>query len=113
MAIPPRLPNDDLQTRTVFEKCIGQTFDVVGEKDDLLELEVGVVMGVEPYMHSIWIEKAYTDASLIEVRFSSKMLSFVIEAIEYRIAAYDRAMKDPAISENDLADMSNRALAKG
>jgi hypothetical protein len=107
IAIPPGLPDDDLQTRAVFEKCIGQTFEVVGEQDDLLELEVGAVMGVEPHIHSIWIEEAYTDASLIEVRLSGKMLGFVIEAIEYRIAGYNRAMDDPTISEDDLADMSN------
>lgn len=110
IAIPPWLPADDLQTRTVFEKCLGQTFEVVGEKGDLLELEVGAVMGVEPYMHSIWIEESYTDASLIEVRLSGKMLNFVVEAIEYRIAAYERAMDDSSISEDDLADMSNDKL---
>ncbi len=110
IAIPPWLPDDDLQTRTVFEKCLGQTFEVVGEKGDLLELEVGAVMGVEPYIHSIWIEESYTDASLIEVRLSGKMLNFVIEAIEYRIAAYERAMDASAISEDDLADMSNDKL---
>jgi len=56
VTIPADLPKDNLETRSLFEKCIGRTFPIVGFQDHLLELEVGEVLGEEPYMHSIWIE---------------------------------------------------------
>jgi hypothetical protein len=60
IAIPPDLPHDDLNTPELFAKCLGHSFEVVGRHGDLLELAVGRVMGVAPYLHSIWIEEKYT-----------------------------------------------------
>ncbi len=56
LRIPANLPDGDLQTRHLFEKCVGRVFPIVGFQGDLLELEVGEVAGEQPYMHSIWIE---------------------------------------------------------
>jgi hypothetical protein len=44
---------------------------------------------------------------MIKLELSGKMLTFTIEAIEYRIAAYDRDITNPAVHEDCVADMSN------
>jgi hypothetical protein len=54
--IPAVLPDDNMRTRLVFERCLNQVFPVVGAQGRLLELEVGRVLGEASYMHSIWIE---------------------------------------------------------
>jgi hypothetical protein len=62
-AIPPDLPQDDLKTPELFTKCLGHSFEVIGRNGELLELAVGEVMGIAPYLHSIWIESEYTEIS--------------------------------------------------
>ena len=65
VGIPPNLPDDDLKTRTIFEKCLGQVFLIAGMKsidglpNPLVELEVGAVVGDEYWKHTIWIEPEY------------------------------------------------------
>lgn len=59
--IPPNLPQDDLKTPELFKKCLGRSFKIIGNNGELLELAVGEVMGVAPYLHSIWIEERYTE----------------------------------------------------
>lgn len=55
----------DLQTRTLFEKCLGQSFIVVsvetveGLPYPLAKLNVGHVVGEEPSSHAIWVEPEY------------------------------------------------------
>jgi hypothetical protein len=44
---------------------------------------------------------------MIKLELSGKMLTFTIDAIEYRIAAYDREIANPSAHEDDVADMSN------
>jgi hypothetical protein len=111
IAVPPNLPMDDLNTPDLFAKCLGQSFDIIGRNGDLVELAVGAVRGEAPHMHSIWIETHYTDLSFTPLRLSGKMLRFVIEAVEFRIAAFTRDIDDPAMSEDDVSDASNdRAL---
>jgi hypothetical protein len=107
IAVPPSLPNDDLGTPDLFAACVGKSFDVIGRKGDLVELAVGEVAGVEDFVHSIWIEESYTDLSFTQLRLSDKMLRFVIDAVEFRIAAYARDIADPVTSENDAADAGN------
>ena len=107
IAIPPGLPDDDLGTPELFAACIGQSFEVIGRNGNLVELAVGAVRGQAPYMQSIWIEEQFTDLSFAQLRLSSKMLRFVIEAVEFRIAAFTRKIEDPATSEDDAADASN------
>ena len=56
VAIPPRLP-DSAETKLVFERCIGHTFPMVDiTAHGHVEREVGEVVGVAAYLHSIWIE---------------------------------------------------------
>jgi hypothetical protein len=111
IAVPPNLPVDDLNTPDLFAKCFGQSFDIIGRNGNLVELAVGAVRGEAPHMHSIWIEAHYTDLSFTQLRLSDKMLLFIIEAIEFRIAAFTRDIDDPAMGEDDVSDASNdRAL---
>jgi hypothetical protein len=57
-----KLSTDFMETKTVFERCLGRTFTIIRIKPgvetggELLELEVGAVVGEADYMHSIWIE---------------------------------------------------------
>jgi hypothetical protein len=66
IGIPPDTHNnDELQTRTLFEKCLGETFTVAelqtveGLPYQLVQLEVGRVLGKAPYLETIWVEPAY------------------------------------------------------
>jgi hypothetical protein len=53
---------DGLPTKTVFERSVGRTFPVVGfDECGYVELEVGAVIGVESYLHSIWIEPEHLE----------------------------------------------------
>jgi hypothetical protein len=66
VGIPPNLRDEeDLKTRTLFEKCLGQSFVVVevetieGMPYPLAKLDVGKVLGTEPWKHTIWVEPEY------------------------------------------------------
>ena len=68
IGIPPDVRDDEqLQTRTLFTKCLGRVFPVteVEEAEDLPEplvrLEVGHVVGEKRYMHTIWVERKYLE----------------------------------------------------
>ena len=58
--IPPNLKDDEkLGTRSLFEKCLGKAFLIVGLdsveglSDYLVQLDVGHVLGKSEYMESI------------------------------------------------------------
>ena len=66
IGIPPNLRDDeDLKTRTLFEKCLGQSFVIVevesveGVPYPLAKLDVGHVLGNESWEHTIWVEPEY------------------------------------------------------
>lgn len=66
VGIPPDVRDkDDMQTRTLFEKCLGQTFVVSdvesfdGVPFPLAKLDVGQVVGKQPWEHTIWVEPEY------------------------------------------------------
>jgi hypothetical protein len=66
VGIPPNLQDDkELQTRTLFEKCLGRSFVIAAvERFDgvpypLAKIDVGHVIDEEPWMHSIWVELEY------------------------------------------------------
>jgi hypothetical protein len=66
VGVPPNLKDEeDLRTRTLFEKCLGQTFVVAGMESidgmpiPLAKLDVGDVIGEEPWKHTIWVEQEY------------------------------------------------------
>jgi hypothetical protein len=66
IGIPP-LPHHDenMQTRTLFEKCLGQTFTIAGFKTveglpyELVQLDVGHILGKASYLETIWVEPEY------------------------------------------------------
>ena len=66
VGIPPNLSDEkDLPTRTLFEKCVGQVFvvdgveSVEGVPTPLARLDVGDVIGQEPWKQTIWVEPEY------------------------------------------------------
>jgi hypothetical protein len=68
IGVPPGLRDaDGLDTRTLFEKCLGLTF-VVAEMETvegvpypLAKLYVGHVLGEPEHTHSIWVEPEYLE----------------------------------------------------
>jgi len=61
LTIPPDLPEREIHTKSLFEKCVGRIFPIVGFQEHLLELHVGEVTDDAPYMQSIWIEPEYVE----------------------------------------------------
>jgi len=68
IGIPPNLHDDEeLQTRAVFQKCLGQSFviDAVESFDGvpfpLARIDVGHVIGKQPWEHTIWVELEYLE----------------------------------------------------
>lgn len=66
IGIPSNLKDDtELQTRSLFEKCLGRSFPVVDIKPvegltyQLVQLDVGHVLGKAEYLDSIWVEPEY------------------------------------------------------
>ena len=66
IGIPPNVRDDaELQTRTLFERCLGQSF-VIAEVESfdgvpfpLARIDVGHVIGKKPCEHTIWVEREY------------------------------------------------------
>jgi hypothetical protein len=68
IGIPPGLSDDDeLQTRSLFEKCLGRSFRIVeletveGLSYKLVKLNVGHMLGKSDYLDSIWVEPEYLE----------------------------------------------------
>jgi hypothetical protein len=61
IGVPPVLPEGGMNTRSLFEACVGRIFPIVGFNEHLLELEVGEIRGQLPCMHSIWIEREFVE----------------------------------------------------
>jgi hypothetical protein len=66
VGIPLDVHDDEkLQTRTLFEKCLGETFIVAGLETveglpfQLVQLDVGHVCGKASYLETIWVEPEY------------------------------------------------------
>jgi hypothetical protein len=64
--IPPNLTDlEDLPTRPLFEKCLGHVFVVAGVDSidgvptPLAKLDVGHVVGEEPWRQTIWVAPEY------------------------------------------------------
>jgi len=68
IGIPPNLREDEqLQTRKLFEKCLGQSFVIAavesfeGVPFPLARIDVGHVVGKESWEHTIWVEQQYLE----------------------------------------------------
>ncbi|HEY5925508.1 MAG TPA: hypothetical protein VIV11_27675 [Kofleriaceae bacterium] len=68
IGVPPGLRDDeDLKTKTLFEKCLGRTFvvkaidTIEGLPHPMVELHVGHVEGGEDFEQSIWVEPIYLE----------------------------------------------------
>ena len=67
IGIPKGLSDNDMQTKQVFELCLGRIFpieDIRPVKDlpyGLVELLVGEVVGEADYIHSIWVEPEFLE----------------------------------------------------
>jgi hypothetical protein len=68
IGIPPNVRDDEeLQTRTLFEKCLGQSFVIAavesfeGVRFPLARIDVGHVIGKDPWEHTIWVEREYLE----------------------------------------------------
>lgn len=68
VGVPPDVVDQQgINTRSVFEKCVGRFFrveaieHVEGLAYPLIELNVGRVLGYENYRDSIWIEPEYLE----------------------------------------------------
>lgn len=68
IGVPPNLGVEvGLNTRTLFENCLGKCFHikaiqhVEGLSHPLAELHVGHVVGRQPPLESIWVEPEYLD----------------------------------------------------
>ena len=46
----------ELKTKTLFERCLGQIFPIMGFDGDLLALDVGEINGLAPYLETLYIE---------------------------------------------------------
>ena len=68
IGIPPDAHDgEELKTRTLFEKCLGQSFVIAavecleGVPFPLARIDVGHVIGKEPWEHTIWVEREYLE----------------------------------------------------
>ena len=68
IGVPPGLrDDDDLQTKSLFDKCLGKTFvvkaidTIEGLPHPMIELHVGHVEGGEDFEQSIWVEPQYLE----------------------------------------------------
>jgi len=68
VGIPPNLVDGEgMQSRALFAACLGRTFviaameSVVGLPHPLAKLDVGHVIGEEPWKHTIWVEPEYLE----------------------------------------------------
>ena len=67
IGFPEGLPDNDMQTKQVFELCLGRIFPIedIKQVEDLpyglVELLVGEVVGEADYMHSIWVEPEFLE----------------------------------------------------
>ena len=67
IGIPPNVLDDELQTRTLFEKCLGHSFVIAavesidGVPFPLARIDVGHVVGKAPCEHTIWVEREYLE----------------------------------------------------
>jgi hypothetical protein len=70
--LPPGLVEGKLKTKTVFRRCLGKVFPIVGFQKKWVELEVGEVVGKASCMETIWIEPEYVELVKVSKKRSTK-----------------------------------------
>ena len=72
VGIPANIHDDEeLQTRALFQKCLGRSFVIAavesfdGVPFSLARIDVGHVLGKEPWEHTIWVEQEYLQAATL------------------------------------------------
>jgi hypothetical protein len=76
--IPPDVLSDtydeeQLKTRTVFEKSLRRVFSVKAFDENRVELHVGKVMSRPAYEHSIWLEPTFIELAAKSKKPKSKI----------------------------------------
>lgn len=62
IGIPKNLPDDDLGTRTLFERCLNRAFPIAGFNEyGMIELQVGAAVGEPSWKQTIWIEPEFLE----------------------------------------------------
>jgi hypothetical protein len=68
IGMPPNVRDDEvLQTRSLFEKCLGHSFVIAavesfeGVPFPLARIDVGHVIGKEPWEHTNWVEPEHLE----------------------------------------------------
>lgn len=68
IGIPPNLTNDEeFQTLTLFQKCLGRIFSIKGIQEveglsyPLIQLDVGHINGAADDMETIYVEPEYLE----------------------------------------------------
>jgi len=71
IGIPPAVRDtEQLQSRKLFEKCMGQTFTIAGLDTveglpyQLVRLDVGHMLGEASYVETIWVEPQFLQLEL-------------------------------------------------
>lgn len=64
VGVPENLPDDappgEFSVKAVFERSLDSVFPIIDiTPHGLVELQVGEAVGVESYLHSIWIEPEF------------------------------------------------------
>jgi hypothetical protein len=73
VGIPPKVhDNDGLQTRSLFETCVGKVFRVEGLDHSLARLDVGHVVWKKPWEHTIWVEPEFLELAQKTVQKSDR-----------------------------------------
>jgi hypothetical protein len=72
--VPPGLRDEDeMLTKTVFEKCVGRVFTIRGFQDNQAELHVGRVMARKSYEESIWVEPEFIELIWTKMKPKAKL----------------------------------------
>lgn len=68
IGVPPDARDDEhLETRTVFEKCLGKVYEiaaierVAGTSKWVVRLDIGRALGKPADLHTIWVEPEYLE----------------------------------------------------
>lgn len=62
VGLPGDLEDNELDTKRIFELCLGKVFPIAGFDKGFVELHVGEVVGEPAYIHMIWIAPEFLES---------------------------------------------------